>query len=175
MKKRVLISLFFTAAAAFARFIPLKIPNIEFISTAMVIMTIFFGLRFALPSIIGIVLITDFIKSGPPQVWEVIVILGWAAAAFTQRIFIGKHLSRILTMELAGTVAFFIVTNSLVFFLLNFYPKTLNGYLTCILAGLPFVRNQLIGNSLFFLIAFKTLEYYENNKNSIYSVKELHK
>ncbi|MGC9125548.1 MAG: DUF6580 family putative transport protein, partial [Caldisericaceae bacterium] len=101
---------------------------------------------------------TDFIKSGTPQSWELIVIAGWITAGLTQRVFAGKSLAKIFSMEILGTIAFFLVTNSLVFVLFNFYPKALVGYFDCLAAGLPFLRNQLLGNTFFSLIAFATVK-----------------
>jgi uncharacterized membrane protein len=162
LKKKILISAFFVLVAFLARFIPFKIPNIEFISSAIAILTLFFGFRVALPMILATVFLTDLIKSGPPQIWEIVVISGWATVALTHRLLKGKKLLNILIMEIAGTASFFLVTNSLVFFMFNFYPKTAQGYFACLIAGLPFARNQLIGNTIFSVITYKTVALEQN-------------
>jgi hypothetical protein len=39
----------------------------------------------------------------------------------------------------------------------NFYPKNISGYIACMIAGIPFLRNQSLFNLLFSLIVFATV------------------
>lgn len=162
MKKR--FAIFFILIAFGIRFVPLKLPNVEFVSSAIAFLVLSFGLKTALPLMLGLVLLSDIALSGVPQSWELIVILGWASVIFTQWFIKGKKFYRVLLMEVMGTFSFFFVTNSLVFFMYNYYPKTPTGYIACLVAGIPFMRNQLIGNTLLSYIVYLTFHLAESRE-----------
>jgi len=159
MKKKVLLALFFMFVAFGARLIPLKIPNVEFISSLIAFLILAFGLKVSLPAIFVLVLLSDFVISGKLQLWEVIVLSGWLAVIVTQWFLRGKRFLNIFLMEIIGTLAFFFVTNSLFFFVFNIYPKTISGYFMCLVAGIPFLRNQMIGNGIFSYIVYLTFNF----------------
>ena len=56
---------------------------------------------------------------------------------------------RILGSALAGSVAFFLVSNFAVWAAWNMYPRTVAGLLTCYEAGVPFFRHAVTGDLLF--------------------------
>ncbi len=165
MKKKRIIALFFVVIAFLTRFIPLKLPNIEFISSTISILILFFGLKITLPLILSIVLISDVILTGKLQSWELIVIFGWSAVILTQWHLRGKKLINTFLMQAIGTIAFYLVTNSLVFLAYSFYQRNFSGYITCLLAGIPFVRNQLIFNGIFSFVVYKTYQLFYDTEN----------
>lgn len=65
-----------------------------------------------------------------------------------------KKTSYILIASLVGSFLFFLVTNFGVWFVWNFYPKTLMGLLDCFIAGLPFFRNTLLGDMGYTVLFF---------------------
>ena len=56
---------------------------------------------------------------------------------------------RILGSALAGSVAFFVVSNFAVWAAWDMYPRSFAGLLTCYDAGLPFFRHAVVGDLLF--------------------------
>lgn len=157
MKKA--LAFFFIAVAFAVRFVPLKIPNIEFISSMIAFLTLAYGFRFALPAALIVVISSNLILTGFLTTWDFIVLAGWTAVSLVQFVLRGKSLKNILFMELIGTLAFFAVTNSLVFFAFAFYPRTLAGYIQCIIAGIPFLRNQIIANFFLSMLVYRTFNY----------------
>lgn len=59
-----------------------------------------------------------------------------------------------LPMSLAGTASFFLITNGAVWLFYNWYPHTLTGLITCYIEGLPFLKNNFIGDLTYTLIFF---------------------
>ena len=76
-----------------------------------------------------------------------------------------------------ASVWFFITTNFAVWIFWDFYPKTLEGLLSCYTLAIPFFQNTLISTLLFCLIIYysmnlldkvnkKTILIFDNFKNS---------
>lgn len=61
---------------------------------------------------------------------------------------------RIGAATLLGAIQFFLLTNFGVWMLLNSYPKTAAGLLSCYVAGVPLFWNTLAGDALFATLLF---------------------
>ena len=76
----------------------------------------------------------------------------------------------VLGASLAASIIFFLVTNFGVWATMsettNFYPKTIAGLMMCYEAGLPFIRNTIIGDIIFTGALFGVFELITRNKNS---------
>lgn len=69
--------------------------------------------------------------------------------------------SRILCATVASSLVFFAVTNFSVWACLGTYPKTSAGLMDCYLAGLPFLRNSLLGDFGYTALLFVGLSLAE--------------
>lgn len=84
----------------------------------------------------------------------------------------------LLGMSVLSSVLFYFITNSGVWILGNMYPLTFSGYLECLVAGIPFFRNTLIGDLFyitFFYGAFALCEKVCNNSGQGLSYANLYK
>lgn len=61
---------------------------------------------------------------------------------------------RVAAAALAGSVAFFVITNFGVWALGSLYPRTLDGLITAYVAAIPFFRNTLIGDAAYVALLF---------------------
>lgn len=61
---------------------------------------------------------------------------------------------RVLGTALAGSVAFFLLTNLGVFLVQDLYPRSVAGLAECYTMALPFFRNALAGDMLFTAVLF---------------------
>lgn len=61
---------------------------------------------------------------------------------------------RVAGAALAGSVAFFVLTNFGVWAWGSFYPKTLDGLVAAYVAGIPFFRNTLLGDVAYTALLF---------------------
>jgi hypothetical protein len=60
----------------------------------------------------------------------------------------------IVGATLIGLLVFFLVTNFAVWWMFNTYPKTWEGLVACYVAAIPFVRNQLMGDTFYVVVLF---------------------
>ena len=62
--------------------------------------------------------------------------------------------ARVAGASLAGSIAFFVISNFAVWAVWNMYPKTLAGLGACYVAALPFFRNSVAGDLAFTAVLF---------------------
>jgi hypothetical protein len=88
--------------------------------------------------------------------------------SFSLMILIGRQLnekiafSRLISLSLATSLSFFFITNFGVWMTDSLYPKTLEGLGICYLAGIPFLRNQILGDVVYILLLFSGFAYWKN-------------
>ena len=61
---------------------------------------------------------------------------------------------KVVGSSLASSLIFFAVTNGAAWLMMSIYPKTLAGLGQCYVAGIPFLRNPLIGDLMFSMLLF---------------------
>lgn len=83
-----------------------------------------------------------------------VIALGWVTLR-------GKKFSMAKTtgIALAASLTFFLVTNFGHWAAFDMYPKTPAGLLTCYVAGLPFLKNGILGDLVFSVVLFGVYEY----------------
>jgi hypothetical protein len=75
-------------------------------------------------------------------------------------VFLGKLIRErrgagvISAAALASSLSFFLITNFIVWATGNMYPRTIGGLSACFLAGIPFYRNQLLGDTFYTVAIF---------------------
>jgi len=86
---------------------------------------------------------------------------------------IRKNYTMLGMMAVGGSVWFFITTNFAVWILWDFYPKTIEGLISCYTLAIPFFKNTLISTCLFtglLTISFKYLDaVYEKTNYWIFN------
>ncbi len=65
---------------------------------------------------------------------------------------------RIVTGTFFAAILFFLVSNFGVWFSGTMYPKSFDGLISCYVAGLPFLRNTLLGNVVYSSLLFSIYE-----------------
>lgn len=90
----------------------------------------------------------------------------WIYAAFGLVMLVGwlllrrqVSLLRVVSASLIASVTFFLVTNFSVWLEGTMYPKTFAGLLTCYTAGLPFLKNTVMGDLFFSAVMFGAYEW----------------
>jgi hypothetical protein len=94
----------------------------------------------------------------------------WVYASTAITVWLGGSVRRLPTLpvigatSLLGTLQFFVVTNLGVWVAGDLYPRTIAGLLTCYTAGMPFLRNAVIGDlfytaTMFGLLVFAVKRY----------------
>jgi hypothetical protein len=65
-----------------------------------------------------------------------------------------KEPAAIAAAALASSLSFFMITNFMVWATEQLYPHTVGGLAQCYLAGIPFYRNQVLGDALYTVAIF---------------------
>jgi hypothetical protein len=159
--------------AAISRFLPIVMPSMANFSPVGA-MALFGGAYFmrkswayAVPMIAlwlsNLVLNNVFYKEFYPSFsfgFETTVFVSFAAMVAIGTVFLKKvNLVNLLTANVLGTLAFFFISNFLVWYGGKMYPQTLTGLATCFTMGLPFLKNTLLSNLLFSGVMFGIFEY----------------
>tara|TARA_B100001250_G_C19784076_1_gene783262 strand:- start:1031 stop:1555 length:525 start_codon:yes stop_codon:yes gene_type:complete len=64
-------------------------------------------------------------------------------------------------MAIGGSVLFFITTNFAVWIIWDYYPKTIEGLISCYTLAIPFFKNTLISTCLFTALLTFSIKYIE--------------
>ena len=88
-----------------------------------------------------------------------------------------KNYSMIGIMAVGSSVWFFITTNFAVWILWDYYPKTIEGLITCYTSAIPFFKNTLISTCLFTGLLTILIRYLDllNQKTNYYSFNFINK
>lgn len=84
--------------------------------------------------------------------------------SFVVIVLLGFHLQekrsilKISAIALSGSVIFFVVTNFAVWLMGSFYPKNIEGLVTCYIAAIPFFKNSLLGDLIYTTLLFGSFE-----------------
>lgn len=101
--------------------------------------------KIALALMLSSMLISDFVIGFHDQMlvvyfsYFITVALGFLLTANSSRL-------KILGFSVLGSFSFYVITNFAVWYQGALYPMTLSGLIDCYVMGLPFYRNQLIGD-----------------------------
>ena len=85
-----------------------------------------------------------------------------------------KNYVRLGIMAVGGSVWFFITTNFAEWMIWDYYPKTIEGLITCYTLAIPFFKNTLISTCLFTGLLTFSIKYLEVvNKKTSYLISNL--
>ena len=157
MIDKIFYLVFFGIILSFSRIIPHPPNFTPILATAimapMLIKDRWYGI--AIP--ILAMFISDIIIGFHPNqfvIYSIILTIAFVSPMHKNYLILGM-------MAFGGSVWFFITTNFAVWSILDLYPKTIEGLLTCYTLALPFFKNTLISTFLFtglLTISFKYLE-----------------
>ncbi len=74
---------------------------------------------------------------------------------------------RVVGASLAGSVAFFLVSNFGVWVGWKLYPPTFGGLVDCYVAALPFFRNSLVGDLVYAGLMFGTYAWLRHSRQAV--------
>jgi hypothetical protein len=152
---------------AATRFLPHAISNVTPIAGMALFGAAFFkrswvglALPFATLWITDLILNNTILRHFYPETGFIWFTSLWVALGFLAIWAVGKlNLKSITPLRLVcssvmGSVAFFLISNLSTFFETNLYTKDIQGLMTCYAAGIPFFRNEVLGDIVFTSIIF---------------------
>lgn len=150
-------------------------PNIEFVTTASLLAGAYLGKRLSVVVPLVIMVVTDILIGNTN-----IYLFTWSGYLFIGYLGNLSHLgnlkrrTKILHATGLGVIAsiwFYLWTNFGVWLLDSWgmYNRTFSGLMEAYLMGLPFLKYQLLGNIIFVVLSFTTVEIASSSKISLVS------
>ena len=155
-------------------------PNIELITTALILSAYYLGGRYSLWLILSILVATDLVIGNTNIflfTWSGFLIPALFASGFirrlskphtkhnsliTKKMFTGASL---MTAGVSANIFFFIWTNFGVWLISSMYTKDLLGFMMSYINAIPFFRNQLTSTLLFIPTMYIAIELMLHLKN----------
>ncbi len=103
--------------------------------------------------------LSDCVLGFYPYMWAVYAAFMLVSAAGFFALKKSSYLQKLLFL-IPASLFFFLFTNTVFFFQGSFYPQTIQGYVACIVAGIPFLRNALIGDLFYGVLFFGAAELF---------------
>lgn len=149
------VAFVFILAAAMSRLLP-HLPNFTPIAALGLFGGVYFDKKFATIVPLAALVISDYVIGFHS-------LIGWVYGSFLAISLMGmwlknhKSAGTIAWSTLAGSVLFFIVTNFGVW-VSGYYPHTVDGFIACYVAAIPFFRNTLAGDFFYVTVLFGSYE-----------------
>ncbi|APZ41904.1 DUF6580 family putative transport protein [Acidihalobacter ferrooxydans] len=152
MRPRLLTLIVLIFAAAALRLIPHPANFAPIGALALFAGAHFEDRRLALAVPLGALLLSDLVLGLYPGL--VFVYAGFALSVGIGFMLRQRTVGRIAAGTLASALTFFLLTNFGAWLTLGMYPKTLEGLWAAYLAGIPFLRNALLGDAFYVVLLF---------------------
>jgi len=128
----------------------IRIPNLEIITSFSLIAGTMLGGFYAFLIPLAIMAVSD-VYFGNSSIlsftWPAFMIIGGLGWILREgRSFKPRFVAKMTAMGIGATLFFYLYTNFGWWLMTNMYPPTLEGLIRCYVAGLPFFKNQLLGN-----------------------------
>lgn len=149
MTKKIIFAIILVSVGIIGRFVFKDIPG-ETMTAVTLLAGALLGRRYALPISLVIIAVSDVIIGNSPillftwSAWALIGIFG--AVLHRQKKFGFKFTASMTGLGIVSTLFFYFWTNFGVFLIGNWYPHTAAGLYQCYVMGLPFLREQFLGN-----------------------------
>jgi hypothetical protein len=167
-QKKWLVLGAFSALVVIAMRTGLHVPNMVPVGALALWAGAYLGKRFAMPIIVGLLFIGDIGDIARGQyAWQLMAVVYSAMLIYVA---LGSVLARHVPegcwrigasfiAACAGSIAYFAITNGAVWALsawtgAGWYPKTAAGLASCMIAGIPFWRNDMIINAMGTVLVF---------------------
>lgn len=149
MTKKIIFSTILIAVGIIGRFVFKDIPG-EAMTAVVLLAGALLGRRYALPISLIIIAVSDMIIGNSPILlftWSAWVLIGLFGAVLHQQKKVGLKFTAGMTgLGLVSTLFFYLWTNFGVWVIGSWYPHTASGLYQCYVMGLPFLREQFLGN-----------------------------
>ena len=160
--KYILLSALFLAAFLERTLFDLG-PNVELVTTAMILSAFYFGKKESFWTVFAIMMLSDLIL-GNSRIflftWSGFLIPALLAGKFVKQK--GDKFVKILSLTgtgLSSNIFFYLWTNFGVWLMSSMYSKDVLGLMTSYINGLPFLKYQITSTLVFVPMGFIAVEY----------------
>ena len=155
--KKLLFAVLLIGFAAAGRYLLLDFPNVETMTVAILLASALLGGAYTLVVPLAAVAIFDLFYGNNSiliftwSAWAIIGFFGLVLKGRTKSAW--KFTAGLTGMGMVASLFFYFWTNFGVWLIGSWYPKTANGLLNCFIAGIPFLKWQIIGNLIIVPVA----------------------
>lgn len=151
-----MLSLILIGVGILLRFAP-HAPNFTPVAAIALFGGVYLKKKYALITPLALMMVSDLFIG-----LHEVILFTWGGFLIT--VFLGfwirrkRSLSRITIATLSASLIFFLVSNFGVW-IMGWYPRTLNGIITCYIMAIPFLRNFTLATFLYVAVFFGAYEF----------------
>ncbi|MBU0613082.1 hypothetical protein KKB10_03625 [Patescibacteria group bacterium] len=168
--KKLSFAILLVTFGTLGRYLLLDFPNIETMTTTALLAGAMLGGGYALAIPLLSVAVFDIFYGNSSillftwSAWAIIGLIGLVLKGRKMKTL--KFTASMTGLGMASSLLFYFWTNFGVWLVGSFYPRTVEGLISSYIAGIPFLKMQLIGNLIVVPIATVTLSFVWKGINS---------
>jgi uncharacterized membrane protein len=162
--KKLVFAILLVAFGTLGRYLLLDLPNIETMTAVALLSGALLGGGYTLVvPLISVALFDIFYGNSSIllftwSAWAMIGLIGLVLRRRNMKTW--KFTASMTGLGIASSLLFYFWTNFGVWLIGDWYPETLGGLMTCLIAGLPFLKAQIMGNLIAVPLIVVTLNYF---------------
>lgn len=154
---KIIVAVLLIAFGVLTRFLP-HLWNFTAITGIAIFATNYMGVKWSAPIIFASMLISDlFIGFYSPKLM-IAVYASFLLVAFLPKLVKGNSVFKIAGLSLSGSLLFFFITNWAVWYFGTIYSPDLSGLIASYVAGIPFLKNAVMGDLWYTFALFGAYE-----------------
>jgi hypothetical protein len=159
-KQKIFIAIILVIVAIVSRFLP-HLWNFTALTAVSLFAGNYLGFRWSFIIILPAMLISDyFIGFYDPKLMS-FVYGSFVLLALLPILFKGKSFLRWAGLSLTGSLIFFLITNWAVWYFGAMYSPNLSGLFASYVAGIPFLKNAILGDLWYTFMLFGVYEFVQ--------------
>jgi hypothetical protein len=159
-KQKILIALVLIMVAIASRFLP-HLWNFTALTAVSLFAGNYLGFRWSFLIVIPTMLISDFFIGFYDFKLMSFVYGSFILVALLPLLFKGKGFIQTASMSLSGSLLFFLITNWAVWYFGVMYSPDFTGLMASYVAGIPFLKNAILGDLWYTFILFGVYEFVQ--------------
>lgn len=155
---KILIAVLLVLFGVATRFLP-HLWNFTAITAIALFATNYLGAKWSLPVVFSAMMISDLFIGFYDQKLMIAVYASFLLVALLPKLVKGNSVFKILGLSLSGSLLFFLITNGAVWLFGTMYPANFSGLVSSYVAGIPFLKNAIIGDMWYTFALFGAYEF----------------
>ena len=161
--KRLSFALLLVAVGVIGRYLLLDLPNVETMTAVALLAGALLGGGYALAVPLLAVAVFDIFYGNSSilfftwSAWALIGLIGLLLKGKKMKTW--KFTASMTGLGIVSSLFFYLWTNFGVWLIGDWYPDTVKGLMTCMIAGIPFLKAQILGNLIVVPVVAVSLSY----------------
>jgi hypothetical protein len=171
---KILIAIALIAFGVTTRFLP-HLWNFTAVTAIALFATNYLGAKWSMPTVVVTMFISDLFLGFYQKEIMLAVYASFLLVALLPKLLKGNSVFKILGLSISGSLVFFFITNTAVWLFETMYPANFSGLIASYVAGIPFLKNAIIGDMWYTFALFGVYESatYLAKQKSLASASDL--